>query len=225
MRLQRSSGSERRTLADQTSRVGQTEAQLRASLAMVQRSLDALTVRAPTSGRLTAFTLQPGQTLRPGDPVGQIDSEGAWKLTADVDQFYLDRISSGLPATAAFGDGTVPLRVIKVLPQVTDGRFRVEFGFTGAMPPRLNRGQTVDIRLILGADRPATVAPAGAWLDGGGSSAFVLEKGTDRARRRTVSTGRRNPEQVEITDGLEPGDRIVTSAIGNYADYQILILD
>ena len=98
------------------------------------------------------------------------------------------------------------------LPAVKDGRFRVELTFDRAAPAGLNRGQTMDIRITLGSTAPALVAPVGGWLEaGGGSSAFVLDGDGAHARRRMVKTGRRNPEQVEILSGLQPGDRIVTS--------------
>ena len=165
------------TLSDQQARIGTTAAELNQSLAMVRHSLDALTVRAPTDGRLTDFDLQPGQTLKPGEQVGQVDSEGAWKLSADVDQFYLGQAKVGQRATATIGDQAVSLHVIRILPQVTDGRFKVELGFDHAPPQGLNRGQTIDVRLVLGADKPAVVAPAGGWLDGGGGVAFVVAEG------------------------------------------------
>lgn len=211
------------TLADQSAGVATTARELRESLAMVRGSLDALTLRAPVGGRLTAFTLQPGQTLKAGDPVGQIDSEGAWKLTADVDQYYLARVRRGLTGSAEIDGRSVPVTVLRVLPQVADGRFRVEFAFTGAPPPGLNRGQTLDVKLVLGADRPAVVAPAGGWLDAGGTLAFVLDR-DDHAQRRAITTGRRNPDQVEVTSGLSPGERIVTTSIAPYANYQTLLL-
>lgn len=211
------------TLADQSAGIAATARQLRESLAMVRASLSALVLRAPVGGRLTAFALQPGQMLKSGDAVGQIDSEGQWKLTADVDQFYLGRVRAGLTATAEIDGGIYPLHVIKVLPQVTDGRFRVELGFDRAVPAGLNRGQTLDVRLVLGADRLAIVAPPGGWLDAGGTTAFVLD-GDDHAVRRAVTTGRRNPDQVEITAGLAPRERIVTSALGAYASYQTLLI-
>lgn len=211
------------TLADQSSGIAATARELRESLAMVRGSLAALTVRAPVGGRLTAFTLQPGQTLKPGDAVGQIDSEGRWKLTADVDQFYLGRVRAGQPANADIDGRSVRMTVLRLLPQVTEGRFRVELGFVGVAPAGLNRGQTLDVRLVLGADRPAIVAPSGGWLDAGGTSAFVLD-GETRAVRRAITTGRRNPDQVEVTSGLAPGDRIVTSPLGTYAAYQTLLL-
>ena len=212
------------TLADQSSGVARTARELRESLAMVRGSLAALTLRAPVGGRLTAFSPQPGQTLKPGDPVGQIDSEGAWKLIADVDQYYLGRVHRGLSGSADIDGTSYSITVLRVLPQVTDGRFRIEFGFGRTLPPAgLNRGQTLDVKLVLGADRPAIVAPAGSWLDAGGTTAFVLD-GDDRARRRAVVTGRRNPDQVEVTSGLSPGDRIVTSPIAPYAAQQTLLL-
>ena len=211
------------TLADQSSGIAATAQQLRESLAMVRASLSALVLRAPVAGRLTAFTLQPGQTLKSGDPVGQIDSEGQWKLTADVDQFYLGRVRAGLAAVADIDGRSYPMAIIKILPQVTEGRFRVELGFRGNVPSGLNRGQTLDVRLVLGADRPAVVAPSGGWLDAGGTTAFVLD-GDKKAVRRAIVTGRRNPDQVEIVSGLAPGERIVTTALGTYAPFQTLLI-
>lgn len=211
------------TLADQASGIAATAQQLRESLNMVRASLSALVLRAPVAGRLTAFTLQPGQTLKAGDAVGQIDSEGQWKLTADVDQFYLGRVRAGLRATAAIDGRNYPMAALKVLPQVTNGRFRIELGFSGNVPRGLNRGQTLDVRLVLGADKPAVVAPTGGWLDAGGTTAFVLDT-EHHAVRRSIVTGRRNPDQIEILSGLVPGDRIVTTALNTYTPFQTLIL-
>jgi HlyD family secretion protein len=195
----------------QAGRLADTRARLSGNLAAVQASLDALVVRAPVAGRLTNFTIQPGQTLKPGDPAGQVDSEGSWKLVADVDEYYLGRVAVG---QAAGGDGDVQLVVTKVLPAVTDGRFRIELGFRGKAPAGLNRGQTMDVRVTLGATQSALVAPVGGWLDsGGGTSAFVLDADGRHATRRAIKVGRRNPEQVEILSGLAPGDRIVTTNI------------
>lgn len=221
--LQRGTSEAAVTLADQSAGIAATAQQLRESLAMVRASLSALVLRAPVGGRLTAFTLQPGQTLKSGDPVGQIDSEGAWKLTADVDQFYLGRVRTGLGAIADLDGRSYPMSVLKVLPQVTAGRFRVELGFRAGAPAGLNRGQTLDVRLVLGADRPAVVAPSGGWLDAGGTTAFVLD-GDAKAVRRAIIVGRRNPDQVEIVSGLAPGERIVTTALGSYAPFQTLFI-
>jgi HlyD family secretion protein len=192
----------------QARRLAETRTRLSGNLSAVQASLDALTLRAPVAGRLTNFTIQPGQMLKPGDPVGQIDSQNAWKLVADVDEYYLGHVRVG---QQAIGEGGLHLTVTKVLPAVTDGRFRIELGFAGAAPAGLNRGQTIDLRVTLGATTIATLAPVGGWLDsGGGSSAFVIDA-SGRAHRHPVKIGRRNPEMAEILSGLTPGERIVTS--------------
>ena len=207
--LRSGSAAEAGITAMQSQRLDDTRGRLTSNLAAVRAGLDALVVRAPVAGRLTNFSIQPGQTLKPGDPAGQVDSEGSWKLEADVDEYYLGRVRVGQKASA----DAVRLTVSKVLPSVKDGRFRVELTFDGAALAGLNRGQTLDIRITLGSTAPALVAPTGGWLDaGGGSSAFVLDAEGRHARRRTIRTGRRNPEQVEILSGLPPGERIVTSA-------------
>jgi len=206
--LQSGGAKEARITTQQGARLDDTRGRLESNLAAVRAGLDALVIRAPAGGRLTNFTLQPGQTLKPGDPAGQVDSEGSWKLEADVDEYYLGRVAVGQKATA----NGARLTVSKVLPAVKDGRFRVELTFGGVAPAGLNRGQTLDIRITLGSTALALVAPVGGWLDaGGGTSAFVLDTDGAHARRRPVKTGRRNPEQVEILSGLEPGARIVTS--------------
>ncbi len=207
--LRSGSAAEAGITATQSRRLDDTRGRLTSNLGAVRAGLDALVVRAPVAGRLTNFTIQPGQTLKPGDPSGQVDSEGSWKLEADVDEYYLGRVHVGQKASA----DAVRLTVSKVLPSVKDGRFRVELTFDGAAPAGLNRGQTLDIRITLGSTALALVAPTGGWLDtGGGSYAFVLDTDGRHARRRSIRTARRNPEQVEILSGIRPGDRIVTSS-------------
>ncbi len=171
---------------------------------------------------MTGFVIQPGQPIKAGDPLGQIDSEGADKLIGEIDEFYLSRLAVGQLATATIEGREVRLTVDRVLPQVVNGRFKVELVFAGATPAGLRRGQTVDARITLGDAKLAIVAPNGPWLDAGGTTAFVVSG--SRAVRRPVTTGRRTPEQVEITGGLHPGERIVTSGIAAYRTATSLIL-
>jgi len=207
--LQSGGAAEARITATQGQRLDDTRGRLESNLTAVRAGLDALVIRAPAGGRLTNFTIQPGQTLKAGDPAGQVDSEGSWKLEADVDEYYLGRVAVGQMARA----GDARLTVSKVLPAVKDGRFRVELTFVSAPPAGLNRGQTLDLRITLGSTAPALVAPVAGWLEsGGGSSVFVLDPDGRHARRHGVKTGRRNPEHVEILSGVRPGDRIVTSS-------------
>ena len=221
--LQSGKASEDKIAALQASRLADTRGRLVGTLNAVEAGLDALTIRAPVTGRLTNFTIQPGQMLKAGDPAGQIDSENSWKLVADVDEYYLGRVAVGQQASGSGGSGDLALVVTKVLPAVANGRFRIELGFRGPPPAGLNRGQTLDVRVTLGSTQPALIAPVGGWLDsGGGTSAFVLDADGHDARRRAVKVGRRNPESVEILSGLAPADRIVTSNTAAYDKAGIL---
>ncbi len=210
--------------ASQADQIMASAGDLRRSLGEVRAGLDALNVSAPAAGRLTGFDLKPGQALKQGDPIAEVDSEGTYKLRADVDEFYLSRLSEGLQATADVHGKTVPVTVSKVFPQVKDGRVTVELQFA-SMPADLKRGETLDVRLSLGATQEAVMAPAGAWLnDSNGTSIFVLSRDGARADRRPVTVGRRNPEYAEILGGLEPGDHVVTGGVSNYPKAQHLRL-
>ena len=211
--------------ADQHGRIRALATRLNDNLAAVQASLDALVVKAPMPGRLTNFNLQPGQSLKAGESVGQVDSENAYKLTAEVDEFYLGRVAVGQPASADLNGRALPLKVARVLPQVTQGRFQVEFAFQGAPPAGLRRGQSLDVRLVLGDTRPAVTLPNEAWLEGsGGAYAFVLRPDGRHADRRVISVRRRNPQQVEIASGLRPGEKVVVSSYAGLGPYAHLIL-
>ncbi len=165
------------------------------------------------AGRLTDFDFKPGQAVKQGDPLGEVDSEGTYKLRAEVDEFYLSRLSAGLTASATVHGRTLPVKVTRVFPQVTNGHVSVEMEFAGAMPSDLKRGEAIDVRLSLGSTQSAILAPAGTWLnDSNGTYAFVLNAKGDRADRRAISIGRRNPEYAEVVSGLAPGERIVTSS-------------
>lgn len=211
--------------ADQQARIRALSGRLNDNLSAVEASLDALVVKAPMKGRLTAFVLQPGQPLKAGETVGQVDSMGAYKLTAELDEFYLGRVAVGQAASADLGGRAVPLRVSRVLPQVAQGRFHVEFAFQGPPPADLRRGQTLDVRLVLGDTQPALTLPNEAWLEtSGGRYAFVLTADGRRADRREITIRRRNPQQVEVASGLSAGERVVVSSYAGLSPYAHLIL-
>lgn len=224
--LQKARARDREVARSQGAEIEETAARLHRNLDVVEASLQALVLRAPVAGRLTNFLLQPGQTLKQGDPVGQIDSEGAWRLDADVDEFYLGRVAVGQHATADIDGAATALTVARVKPQVSNGTFRAELTFDGAPPAGLRRGQSTECRITLGATRQAVVLPNGAWLESsGGATAFVLDTDGRHARRRTITTGRRNPDQVEILSGLSPGERVLISSSQGYEKYDVLNVD
>jgi HlyD family secretion protein len=223
--LQAANASETAMASGQAAEIRRTLGQLQENLISVRRSLDALQIRAPTAGRLTAFELQPGQTIQPGLRVGQIDTEGAYKLASRIDEFFLGRVSTGQPAIARHDGRQYPLRVSRIFPQVSQGGFRVEFTFKGDTPPGVRRGQSMEIEVTLGATRPALILPHGPFLEAtGGNWVFVVDPSGRRAERRPIRSGRRNPQQLEVLEGLEPGERVVTSSYEPFAQQNQLIL-
>lgn len=224
-RLRQAQAPDEALSARQLAGMRQSSAQLQSNLGILQDSLDALTIRAPVDGRLTAFTLLPGQPLTAGATVGQVDSENAYKLVAEIDEFYLSRVLAGQTASATINGRGWPLTIARVLPQVTNGRFQAELTFTGATPPDLRRGQTLDLRIVLGETRTALIAPAGPWLDsGGGTAAYVLDASGRYAVRRTIRLGRRSPTQVEVLEGVSAGERILTSTYQSFDGRRRLVL-
>jgi len=209
----------------QIAEIDDTEAELRRNLEQVQSSLQALILRAPFTGRLANFNLEPGQSVHEGDQVGQVDSADAFRVDAEVDEFYLGQVSEGDPATANFDSGTAMLKVSRVLPQVSNGQFHVELFFAGAAPAGLHSGETSDLRITLGADHRALLVPNGQWLSAsGGNSIFVVAPDGRHAALRAITVGRRNQDQVEVTAGLAPGDRVITSDTTRFQKFSNLLL-
>jgi HlyD family secretion protein len=191
----------------------QAIAQLDSGLQVVSESIQALAVRAPMAGRLTDFQLQVGEIVEPEQHIGRIDDPDRFKLLADVDEFYLARVSAGERGRATADGHEYDVVVSRVFPQVTDGRFSVELLFTGEAPPEMRPGESVETRLTLGRTTPALILPNDAYLnDTGGTWVFALARDGKRAERRNIRIGRRNNSQVEVIGGLAAGERVIVSS-------------
>ena len=189
------------------------------NLEVVHAKLDNLIVRAPVTGRVTDIDLKIGEIRNPGQRLAEITPDTGYKLSADVDEFYLARVRADQRAQVEVNGTTVEARIARIYPQVKDGRFMVDLSFTGADPADLVTGQAVQGRLALGADQPALVLPAGPFLERtGGDWAFVMN-GSSTAERRRIKVGRRNSEQVEIVGGLKAGEHVITY---DYTGYERL---
>jgi HlyD family secretion protein len=185
----------------------------RENLAMASETLQSLSVKAPITGQLTALDADLGAAKTPGQRIGQIDDSNAYKVEAGVDEFYLGRVKPGQHATADSNGKAWRLEVAKVYPQVTNRQFKVDLYFSeSAAPEGLHRGQSMQVRLEVGAPSKELVAPNGPFFEEtGGNWVFVLPKAGTVAERRAVRFGRRNPEQIEVLSGLAEGERIITS--------------
>lgn len=217
--LRRQQGDDERLQSSQLAQLRASAGALNTSLGIARGSLDALNLRAPVDGQLTSFSIQIGQSLNRGERLGQIDSAGRNKLRAQVDEFFLGRVSEGLVADAELGGRTYRMRVSKIYPQVRNGQFEIDLQFVGPEPGELQRGQTVQVRLTLGAPSRARLIPNGAFYEAtGGNWVFVVAADGRSAVRRQVRLGRRNPEYVEVLSGLEPGERVITSSYTGFQE-------
>jgi HlyD family secretion protein len=185
---------------------------LQQNLSIVRSKLDNLIVRAPVSGRLTDLDLKVGENCERGKRLAQITPDTGFKLSAEVDEFYLARVRTGQRADMEFADVAVPVRVTRVYPQVKDGQFTIDLTFEAAAPAGLLPGEASQGRLRLGEDVSAVVVPTGAFLEQtGGDWVFVLAQDGQSATRRRIELGRRNAEQLEVLAGLSPHERVVIS--------------
>jgi HlyD family secretion protein len=174
--------------------------------------VEALTIRAPMDGQLTDLDAYVGQSKSQGAVLGQVNSADHFKLTADVDEFYLGHVIVGQQALFSIDGRDYRAKVAKVYPQVTNGTFKVDLYFDGAVPTGIHVGQAVDLRVELGGASQAVMLPNGPFYqDTGGNWVFVVAPGGGHAERRTVRLGRRNPDFVEVVDGLKPGEKVIVS--------------
>ena len=200
-------------------------AQLEKNLEVASRNLDALNVRAPVTGKLTAFDLEIGQALSRGVNIGQIDDPQSFKVTANIDEYYLSRVDIEQTAALTANGKGFKLIVRKIYPQVKNGTFEVDLVFDGPEPDSIRRGQTLQLNLQLGSPSKSLLIPNGAFYqDTGGNWVFVVTVDGARAIKRNVRMGRRNLKFIEVLDGLEPGERVITSPYTNYLDMDRLEL-
>ena len=203
----------------------ETGERLQSNLALVRANLDALNVRAPVSGKLSGLEVEVGQSVQRGGRLGQIDDPDNNKLRVEADEFYLSRVGLGQPAHVERNGQRYTLTVSKIYPQVTNGQFELDLLFDGTEPDDIRRGQTLQGTLTLGASSSALLIPNGAFFqDTGGNWLFVVNSAGTEANRRNVRLGRRNSEHIEVLDGLEAGERVVTSPYSSFKDMDRLQL-
>lgn len=192
---------------------------LNSGLRLVSGTVDALAVRAPVEGRLTNFRLQVGESIATGKNIGRIDDPVRFKLSASVDEYYLNRMAVGRKGSVKQDDKSYAADISTIYPQIKEGRFTVEMVFKDGQPPVLNPGQSLDARITLGEPAPALLLPNGAFInDSGGAWVYVVDASGRGAQRRAVRVGRRNNSQIEVLDGLAAGDRVIVSSYAAYGN-------
>jgi HlyD family secretion protein len=193
---------------------------MNANLDIARENLNDLTIIAPIDGQLTLLEAEVGESKAPGVRIGQVDQVNAFKVTALVDEFYLSRVVIGQRATAEIAGDEYVLELTKVYPGVQNRQFEVDLAFGDRVLPNIRRGQTLRLRLEIGAPAETLVLANGAFFDDtGGQWAFVMAPSGDVAERREVRLGRRNPDGIEGLGGLDVGDTVITSSYQQMLDF------
>jgi HlyD family secretion protein len=215
--------SDARMQGEQLTFLKETGARLESNLAISRQNLDNMNVKAPVAGKLSGFNVEVGQSIARGERLGQIDTPDDYKLTAFIDEFYLGRVDIAQQATYLDKNREYILVISKVYPQVQNGQFEVDFKFVNNQPTGIRRGQTIQIKLTLGDASNALLIPNGAFFqDTGGKWIFVVSQDGSQAVKRNVRLGRRNNQVIEVIEGLELGEKVVTSPYSSYQDMQRL---
>ncbi len=198
---------------------------MRKNVLLVRDRKNKLEVRSAIDGELGLLDVELGQNIVAGQNIGQINDLSDFKVQAQIDEHYIDRVRPGLSASFSRDGKTYRLRVRKVYPEVRNGTFRTDFVFVGERPAQMRSGQTFYVELALGKSQQATLIPRGTFFQTtGGNWIFVLDKSGRKAYRRNISIARQNPQYYEVTDGLEPGERVITSGYEAFKDNEVLVI-
>ncbi len=196
---------------------------LQRNLDVVRSNLENLVVKAPISGQLTSFDVEIGESIAVGRRLGQIHKMDGFRVSVPIDEHYLPRITSGQHGSFPLAGEDYGLVISKVYPEVQNGRFEVDMDFTEDTPSDIRRGQTVRIRLELGDLTEALLIPRGGFFQTtGGNWVFVVQG--DQAVKRQIQLGRQNPQYFEVLEGLEVGERVITSSYDTFGDIDRLVL-
>ena len=194
------------------------------NLAFLRENLQNLVIKAPIDGQLSGLNVELGQTKQRGERIAQIDVLDGFKVRSRIPEHYVSRVSTGLRGTFTHAGKEHVIEVVKVFPEVSNGEFDVDLHFVGETPAEIRRGQTFQVRLQLSEDLTAVMLPRGPFFqDTGGQWVYVVDsEGT--AIKRDVKLGRQNPDMYEVLEGLQPGDRVVTSRYAAFNDADELII-
>tara|TARA_R110000764_G_scaffold1503_1_gene6281 strand:- start:357909 stop:359159 length:1251 start_codon:yes stop_codon:yes gene_type:complete len=200
-------------------------ARMQKTLSMVYERLDHLNVRAPADGQLGFLDAEIGQNISQGQRIGQINVLTDFKIEADIDEHYIDRVKRDLSATLERNGNEFKLRLRKVYPEVRNGRFRVDLVFVDEKPETIRAGQSYNIRLQLGESNNALLLPKGGFFQStGGQWVFVVNPDGNEAIKRNVRLGKQNSRYYEVLEGLQPGEQVITSNYDSFGDAERIVL-
>ncbi len=185
--------------------------------------LEGLIVRAPIDGQLSYVNATPGQQVASNSNIAEIKVLDQFKIHTQLSEYYIDRITTGLPATVNYQGKKYPLKITKVVPEVKDRMFDVDLVFTGEMPENVRVGKSFRVQIELGQPEDALVMPRGNFYQATGGQ-WIYKVNGDKAIRVPLTIGRQNPQQYEVTEGLQSGDLVIVTGYDNFGEAEELIL-
>ena len=208
----------------QIDRMEESLENMQLNMQMIRKRKSNLIVRAPIDGELGLLDVVLGQSIASGTKIGQINSVGTYKVEAQIDEHYIDRVVDGLEATFERQGETYSTVIRKVYPEVRDGKFKADFKFDSEQPENIRAGQTYYLNLQLGQPEEAVIIPRGTFYQKtGGKWIYVVNKDGNKAVKREIRIGRQNPQYYEVLEGLEPGEKVITSGYDTYGDSDVLV--
>ena len=196
---------------------------MRLNMQMIRRRKENLTIKAPIDGEVGLLDVVLGQSIAQGTKIGQINDLTNYKIEAQIDEHYIDRVFAGLEATFDRQDEHYSAVIRKVYPEVRSGKFRADFKFVNEQPANIRSGQTYYLNLQLGQSEEAVLIPRGSFFQTtGGKWIYVLNEQGDRAIKREIRIRRQNPQFYEVIEGLQPGDKVITSSYEKFGNNEVL---
>ena len=196
------------------------------NMELIRQRVDNLKVKAPIDGEVGMLDAVLGQSLQQGANIGQVNDLTTYKVQAQIDEHYIDRITTGLVASFERQDTRYEMQLRKVYPEVRNGQFKADFRFVGDAPENIRSGQTYYLNLQLGEAAEAILIPRGSFYQAtGGKWIYVLDATGEKAYRREIRIGRQNPQYYEVVEGLQPGEKVIVSSYDNFGDNEVLILN
>ena len=197
---------------------------MRRNMLMIRHRKENLTIKAPIDGELGLLDVVLGQSISAGMKIGQINNLDSYKIEAQIDEHYIDRVSAGLAATFQRQNDSYGAIIRKVYPEVREGKFKADFKFEGETPDNIRSGQTYYLNLQLGQPEDAVLVPRGTFYQKtGGKWIFVVAPEGGKAVRREIRIGRQNPQYYEVLEGLQPGEKVITSGYDSFGDNDVLV--
>ncbi len=199
---------------------------MRLNMQMIRKRKDNLIITAPIDGELGLLDVVLGQSVSAGSKIGQINNLDSYKIEAQIDEHYIDRVTPGLEAVFERQDESFHAVIRKVYPEVRDGKFKADFRFAETQPENIRTGQTYYLNLQLGQPEEAIMIPRGTFYQKtGGRWIYVLTEDGSKAYRREIRIGRQNPQFYEVLEGLLPGEKVIVSGYENFGDNECLVLN